>query len=222
MAKAEKTEKTEKTKKGDFIEIDFTATIKEGNVFDTTFESEAKKHGLIHEEKKEDKRFKPFRLCIGEEMILKSLDEQLDDKETGKNYSIEFSPEKAFGKRNPKLIKIFSLGSFTKKGMMPEPGQYLNINDMIAKVMSVSGGRVVVDFNNPLADKFVVYNFKINKIINDEKEKIDAIADFYFVNYEIKEKEDKKGYILIIKGNKIEPIEKKIKKVLPDLEIVYK
>jgi FKBP-type peptidyl-prolyl cis-trans isomerase 2 len=219
-----------KTKKGDFIEIDFTATIKDGNVFDTTLESEAKKRGLMKEGEKQEgeKKFNPFRLCIGEEMILKGLDNELTDKEIGKEYTIELNPEKAFGKRNPKLIKIFSLGSFVKKRMMPEPGQYVNINDMVAKVMNVSGGRVVVDFNNPLADKIVVYKVKINKIIEDEKEKIDAIANFYFVDYEIREKESKdnekkqnKGYILVVKGNKIEALEKKIKNVLPELEISY-
>ncbi len=218
--------KAEKIKKGDFVEIDFTARIKEGKVFDTTLESEAAKAGMLKEDnEKERRKYKPFRLCVGEEMLLHGLDSGLVDKELEKWYEIELTPEEAFGKRNAKLIKTFSLGSFVKKGMMPVPGEFVNVNDMVAKIMNVSGGRVVLDFNNPLADKTVVYKLKINKKLTDEKEKIDTMAGFYFVSYEIKEKQDKqaskKEFILVVKGKKIDSVDKRIKKVLPALEIDY-
>jgi peptidylprolyl isomerase len=210
-----------KTKKGDFIELDFVARIKEGNIFDTTIKEEAEKAGMLKKEEEEQKKriFEPFRLCIGQEMILHGLDVKLVDKELGKEYEIELEPKEAFGKRNPKLIKTFSLGSFIKKGMMPSPGEFVNIDNMIAKIISVSGGRVVSDFNNPLADKIIIYKIKINKIITEEKEKIEAIAKFYFANYEIKEEKNK--FNLFVKEKKLELVEKKIKEVLPGLEISY-
>jgi peptidylprolyl isomerase len=224
-----------KTKKGDFIEIDFIARVKDGGVFDTTIESEAKEAGLLKEGEK--RKFEPFKLCLGEEMILHGLDLQLTGKEPEKEYEVELKPQEAFGKRNPKLIKIISLGGFLKKGMNPVPGTFVNINDMAAKIMSVSGGRVVVDFNNPLADKIVVYKVKIKRVIKDKKEKIDALAKFYFKDYEIKEEEtkdkeskDKEGkdkevkerkFSLVVKAKKLDLIEKNIKKLFPSLEISY-
>jgi FKBP-type peptidyl-prolyl cis-trans isomerase 2 len=217
MADTKKALKTSKTKKGDFVELDFVAKVKNGNVFDTTIEEEAKKAGLFNENNKES--FKPFKLCIGKDMILHGLDIQLGDKELRKEYEIELEPEKAFGKRNPKLVKIFSLGVFVKKGMTPEPGAFVNINNMVAKILSVSSGRVVADFNNPLADKTVVYKFKIKSFVEDEKEKVNAVADFYFKDYEIKEKEGK--FELFVKGKKIDAVDKSIKEIFPDLEIVY-
>lgn len=212
-----------KLKNNDFIEIDFTARIREGSLFDTTIEAEARKEYLIKEG--EQREFKPVKICLGQNMILPGIDKALIDKEDGKEYNIELKPEEAFGKRNPKYIKILSLSSFLKKGMMPQPNSFININDILAKVVSVSGGRVVVDFNNPLSDKFIVYNIKINKIITDEKEKIDTLAHFYFEKYEIKENKDEQGknnYELIVEGKKNEKIEKKFKETLPELKISYK
>ncbi len=221
-----------KTKKGDFIEIDFVARIKDGDVFDTTIESEAKKAGLLKEnenekekdgeqEKKEKRIFEPFRLCIGQDMILHGLDEQLSEKEEGKEYDLELEPKDAFGKRDPKLIKTISLSGFVKRGMMPTPGEFLNINDVVAKIINVSGGRVVVDFNNPLSDKIIMYKFKITRIIKEEREKVESIAKFYFINYEIKEKDNKSGFILVVKDKKSGDLDKKIKETLPKLEISY-
>jgi len=207
----------EKIKKGDFVEFDFTAKVKDGEVFDTSIEDEAKKHNLIDE--KHNKKFEPLRICVGLGMTLKGVDNALINKEPGKEYEIEIPPQDAFGKRNPGLIKIFSLSSFTQKGMMPERGVFINLNGLLAKIVSVSGGRVVVDFNNPLADKYVIYKIKINRIISEEKEKIECIAKFYFEEYEIEEKEKK--FELIVKGKKIANIEKKIKELFPDLEIRY-
>ncbi len=212
-----------KLKNNDFIEIDFTARIKEGLLFDTTMESEAKKEGIIKEGEQRD--FKPVKICLGQNMILPGIDKALIDKEDEKEYKIELKPEEAFGKRNPRYIKILSLSSFLKKGMMPQPNSFININDILAKVVSVSGGRVVVDFNNPLSDKEVVYKIKINKIISDEKEKIETLAKFYFGKYEIKEnnaEQGKKIHELIVEGEKNEKLDKKLKEILPELKITYK
>ena len=207
----------DKTKKGDFVEIEFVAQVKDGAIFDTTKEEEAKKAGLLNEKNKDN--FKPFKLCIGKDMILHGLDTKLEDKEIGKEYEIELKSEEAFGKRNPKLIKVFSSGSFVKKGMAPEPGAFVNINNMVAKILSVSGGRVIVDFNNPLADKTIIYKIKINKIIEDEKEKIMSVADFYFKDCEVKPGE--RGFELSVKGKKIDEIDKAIKEIFPKLSITY-
>jgi FKBP-type peptidyl-prolyl cis-trans isomerase 2 len=60
--------------------------------------------------------------------------------------------------------------------------------------MSVSGGRVSLDFNHPLAGKEIVYEVKINKQIKDLKEKVEAITEFLFrqpMKFEINEKDKK-------------------------------
>jgi len=161
-----------KTKKSDFVEIEFVG-LANGEVFDTNLKKEAEKIDLKIEEK-------PLIVCIGEAMVVKGFDKELEEKELGKKYKIKLSPENAFGKRNPSLIKIIPLSVFKQKNIQPASGLMLNLDGMITKVLSVSGGRVITDFNNPLAGKDIEYKFIIKRKVTEEKEKINALQDFFF------------------------------------------
>ena len=158
--------------KNDFIEIEFTGK-SNGEIFDTTNKEEAKKIGL-------EVDVKPMIISIGNQMLLQGLDEDLVNKEIGKKYTIHLSPEKAFGKRNTSLIKIVSMRIFKEKNINPYPGMALQLDTSIAKVISVSGGRITVDFNNPLAGKEVDYEITIKRKIEDTREKINALQDYFF------------------------------------------
>ncbi|MEK6881056.1 MAG: peptidylprolyl isomerase, partial [Nanoarchaeota archaeon] len=55
-------------------------------------------------------------------------------------------------------------------------------------IRSVSGGRSIVDFNNPLAGKAVVYDIKILRIIEDDEEKLRGFAKLH-LNFDASLKE---------------------------------
>ena len=182
--------------KNDFIEIEFTGKAN-NEIFDTTKKEEAKKIGI-------EADVKPIIVSVGNEMLLKGLDENLEGKEIEKQYSIKIAPEKAFGSRNPSLIKTIPMKVFKEKNMNPVPGLTLQMDNYLAKVLSVSGGRVIVDFNNPLAGKEIEYEFKVLRKVDDMKEKINALQDFFFRNkfeFAINEKDKK----VIFKEEKIKP-----------------
>lgn len=186
--------------KNDFIEIEFTGKAN-SKVFDTTNKEEAKKIGL-------DADVKPVIVSVGNQMLLKAFDDFLIGKETGKNYNLKLSPEKAFGKRNPSLIKTIPIRVFHEKDMNPVPGMSVQMDEYIAKILSVSGGRVIADFNNPLAGKEIEYDFKVIKKIEDDKEKINALQDFFFrqrFEFEIKQNQEGKSKKVIFKDEKIKP-----------------
>lgn len=160
-------------KKGDFIEIDYIAKLKSSNkTFDLTLADVAKKEVIFSE----SQIYKPFILCVGENHIIKGLDEALEGKEAGKEFEIDIGPEKAFGKRSPKLIQLTSQAIFRKQKMNPFPGLQLNIDGALATVRSVSGGRVILDFNNPLAGQTVHYWVRINREVASPEEQIKALA----------------------------------------------
>jgi len=200
-----------KTKKGDFIELDFTARVKGGNVFDTTKEEEAKKAGLFLENKKD--KFKPINLCIGESMTLKGIDTVLVDKEVGKEYEIELGPKDAFGIRNTELIKTVPLSAFKE---MPAKGIFVNVNGLAAKVITITSGRALLDFNNPLAGRYIIYRIKINKIIKDNSKKIQTISNIF--NIEIADiKIEGKEARVKIKNKKEKDILEKFKNKVKEL-----
>lgn len=163
-----------KTKKNFFVELDFIARIKDGEIFDTTIREEALKAKLIDENDKRE--FKPLEICIGQGMVVKGLDKELEDKEEGKEYVIELKPEDAFGIRDPRGIRTFPLDVFKEK---PVAGMLVNVDGIIAKVLSVTGGRAILDFNSPLAGKNIVYTFRINKIIKENEKKVEIVANMF-------------------------------------------
>ncbi|MEK6881831.1 MAG: hypothetical protein AABY22_19590, partial [Nanoarchaeota archaeon] len=58
-------------------------------------------------------------------------------------------------------------------------GMMLNIDGAIAKIISVSSGRTLVDFNNPLAGKTIEYEIKIIRKVEDPDEKAKALVLFF-------------------------------------------
>ena len=165
-----------KTRKGDFIEIEYTGLVKDSSeVFDTTDMETAKKAG-IHAEGAE---YNPRTVCIGENHLLKGLEDNLAGKEVGKELEINLNPEQGFGKKNPKYIQLIPTGKFKKHNIQPAPGLQVNIDGIIGIVKTVTGGRTLVDFNHPLSGRALVYNVKINKIIIDDKEKLEGLARLY-------------------------------------------
>lgn len=198
---------TEKTKKGDFVEIDFSAYTHDGILFDTTRESDAKKAGV---NLNKNKKIEPIVVCIGEKMLLREFDKALENKEVGKDYELTLKPEQAFGKRDPKLIKAIPLSAFTE---IPRTGMFVNVNGFIAKVISVTSGRALVDMNNPLAGKEILYKFRIKEIVKDNKKKIYAIAKAFGIEIENileEDSESNKVKISLKKFNTSKAVDKKI------------
>ncbi|OGJ11901.1 hypothetical protein A3K62_02410 [Candidatus Pacearchaeota archaeon RBG_16_35_8] len=172
--------------KGDFIEIEFTGKLKDGEVFDSNMKEELEKLHAGHDHPIETK---PLVFCLGEQMFLKAIDDFLIGKEIGK-YEIPLSPEKAFGLRNQKLIMKIPSKVFREQKINPVQGEVFNFDGRLAKILSISGGRIIADFNNPLAGKEVVYKLIVKRKVDDIKEKIKAMIDFFFkrdLNFEIKD-----------------------------------
>ena len=161
-----------KIQKKDFIELEYSGSIKNGEVFDTNIKEDAKKLEL-------DAEFRPLVICIGEGMILPAIDEFLEGKELGK-YTLDLTPAKSFGERSREMIKTMPLRIFIEKQIMPQPGMVFQFDTLLGKISAVSGGRVIVDFNNPLAGKDVTYTLNAKRKVEDIKERVEVLIALYF------------------------------------------
>jgi peptidylprolyl isomerase len=159
--------------KGDFILINYTAKVKETNeVFDTTIEETAKKEHLH----KEGEVHEPKLVVIGEGWVLKELDENLTTMKLNKATSVEIPPEKAFGPRDPEKIKRVPLKQLLAKDVHnPTIGMRIEYGGKNATIRSIGAGRVLLDFNPPLAGKTLVYEVTVNKKLETNEEKISAL-----------------------------------------------
>ena len=156
-------------REGDFVLVEYSVYVKETNeLIETTNESEAKEKGVY----REGEVYKPKLVVIGEGRYLKSFEEALAASEIGVEKELVLEPSKAYGERDPNKIKIFTLRELARQNIVPEVGKVIEIGNSIGVVRSISGGRVVVDFNHPLAGKTLVFKYKIIKKIEDDAEKI--------------------------------------------------
>ena len=213
---------TEQTKlnKNDFIEIEFTGKTSDGDVFDSNIKTDLEKIP-----NSDPKQAKSLIFALGQDMFLKGVDDFLIGKEFGKTYEINLNPEQAFGTRNSKLIQLMPLKLFQEHKLNPFPGAVFNFDRRIGKVLSVSGGRIMVDFNHPLAGKRVSYNINVLRKVNDTNEKINAFIDFLF-RMPLKFSLDEKNKKLTIEAEKemksfIELFKNKFKEIFDlDLEVI--
>ncbi|MEM3356652.1 MAG: FKBP-type peptidyl-prolyl cis-trans isomerase, partial [Candidatus Bathyarchaeia archaeon] len=158
--------------KGDFIMLDYTAKVKEtSEIFDTTLEEVAKKEHIY----KEGEIYEPKLVVIGEGWVLKTLDESLTNMEINKQSLVEIPPEKAFGPRDPEKVRRVPLRHLTDKGVTPNIGMHVEYDGKLATVRAIGAGRVLLDFNPPLAGKTLVYEVTVKKKLETVEEKIEAL-----------------------------------------------
>jgi peptidylprolyl isomerase len=158
--------------KGDFLVVDYVARVKEtGEVFDTTFEEVAKKERLF----REGEVYESKLVVVGEGWVLKTLDDSLHSLHVNKPETVEISPDKAFGQRDPAKLKMIPLRRLRDKGITPQIGLRIEYEKKQATIRTVGAGRVTVDFNPPLAGKTLVYEVTVKAKLEAMGEKIAAL-----------------------------------------------
>lgn len=160
-------------KNSDFILANYSLKIKEtGEIVGTTLENVAKEAKLYRGEE----RYEPFFIIVGEGWVPKGLDEALTGMEVGKANTIELPPDKGYGVRDPKKVRLVPLRKFTAEGLTPVPGLQVNVDGKTAQVRSVGAGRVQVDYNHPFAGKTLIYDMTVEKILETDEDKIRSLV----------------------------------------------
>ena len=191
--------------KGEFIEVEYVGRVSgTDEIFDLTDEKVAKENNIYDPKN----RYGPVLVIFGNNMILKGVEKELEAMNVGEEKEFDVKPDEGFGQRNPNLIKIISVTKFYEQKMNPIPGIFVNINGMNGKVQSVSGGRVRVDFNHPLAGRVLNYKIKIVKAITGSLDQARSLLDYYGLKCETKLDNGK----LAIKTDK--PVDKKIQEFI--------
>jgi FKBP-type peptidyl-prolyl cis-trans isomerase 2 len=169
-------------KSGDWVKINFLGRIKAtGEVFDLSREEDARKHNLFDEKKK----YGPTLVILGAGFIMPGVEKHILGMKVGEKRSFDVSPSEGAGPRKPELIKVVPVSTFTKKQITPFPGLVLQTDRGNCKVLAVSGGRVRVDYNHPLAGKELSYDVEITELIKTPRERVGALLDYYRIPAEV-------------------------------------
>jgi len=156
-------------KQGDFVLVNYTLKVKEsGETVDTTSDTVAKSAHLH----REDSVYGPRFIILGEGWLPKGLEDSLVGLDQGVQTSVELPPEKGFGARDPSKMRLVPLKRLRDKGIDPIPGAQIDLDGRPAVVRAVGAGRVQVDYNHPLAGRTLIYDVSVEKVLEDENEKI--------------------------------------------------
>lgn len=158
--------------KGSLILIDYTAKVKDSNeIFETTIEEEAKKHSIFEANLK----YQPKLVSVGESWVIKGLDDALANTKAGDKLTVEVTPDKGFGERDPSKVRMIPLRKLGEDAEKVSIGDTIEIDQKTGTVRFIGSGRVQVDFNHRFAGKTIIYDVNILKSLESDEEKITAV-----------------------------------------------
>ncbi len=165
--------------KGEIVYVEYDAYV-DGKLFDTTHEDVAKENDIHNE----DRKYGPLPVIIGAGRLVRGFENALVEANVGEEKEVEFGEEEGYGKRDPKLVETFSIREFRRERIEPQQGMEVSIRNRRGTVIAVTAGRVIVDFNDPLAGKTLKYRFKILEKVEEPERKAQAIIEMYYPSYE--------------------------------------
>lgn len=157
---------------GDFIKISYTGKLEDGTIFDTTNEEVAKVHNIYNP----NGRYGGDVIIIGVNQMIAGLEEDIKEHEAGYEGTVSIPPEKAFGVHLSKLIRDLPLKRFEQK---PQVGMMVQYEGKQGKVLKVMGRHARLDFNSPMAGQIITYDYKIEAVLEDLKEKAVGLGALY-------------------------------------------
>ena len=162
--------------KGALVRVDYEAWTEEGELFDTTKRDVAKAHGKHNDEIV----YEPLPVLVGTGRVIPGFDEALLGADVGKEVDVTIPAEKAFGPRDPNKTDTIPLREFQKQEVTPYPGMRLQHSGKMATVVSVTPGRVRIDYNPPLAGKSLRYKFTITEEVQDPIARVKAFIELAY------------------------------------------
>lgn len=203
-------------KEKDFVLIELEGRDEKGNIFDSTRGEIAKR---LH------KKEKPLLLVFGRAVMIPGLKKMIEKMREGEEKEAVLEPDEAFGKRRKNLIKVMPLRDFAKFGVDAKSGTTVHMDTNAGRIYGVvkssAGGRVMVDFNHPLAGKKVRYKIKVLKIATKPEKKLNFLLDDFGLDADVKI--DGKKAIVAVGGKDFESKKMLIlvnaKHLIPELEV---
>jgi peptidylprolyl isomerase len=144
--------------KGTLVYVNYSAKVKDtGDAIETTIEDEAKKMDIYDA----DRRYEPRLVAVGEDWVLKGLDEEIAKMDVGEKKTAELPPDRAWGGRDPTLLRMVPLRKFGEKADELRVGDEVEMDNRVAVVRFIGSGRAQVDFNHRLAGKTLIYDIEV-------------------------------------------------------------
>jgi FKBP-type peptidyl-prolyl cis-trans isomerase 2 len=163
--------------KGDVITVEYDAWFLNPDGTDEIFDTTNEEHAKAGERFDEKTTYAPITTVAGEGRVLAGLDNSFLEAKVGTKSSVEIPPSEGAGERKPNMVEVHSIREMQKQKIDPEPGMRVQLKNRMGTIITVTSGRVRIDFNDPLAGKTIKYEFKIIKKAETQEEKVIGIIE---------------------------------------------
>jgi peptidylprolyl isomerase len=142
-----------KVENGHFVKVDYTGTLENGDIFDTS------------------KNSHPIEVEVGAGKVIKGFEDALVGMGKDEKKTFTLTPAEGYGERDEKLEHSF-MRSDLPDGFDPRVGQILALQhpqgaQVPAKVKYTDAEKITVDLNHPLAGETLTFQIEVVEI-NDE------------------------------------------------------
>ncbi|MBI2412254.1 MAG: peptidylprolyl isomerase [Deltaproteobacteria bacterium] len=134
-------------KKGDHVKVHYKGTLEDGSEFDASFNRE------------------PIEFTLGEGMLLPRFEQAVEGMDEGETRNIKIPAEEAYGPYFQDLVIEFEKEQFPPD-LDPKIGEHLELqqedgSSTVVKIVSISGDKVSLDANHPLAGKDLLFEIRL-------------------------------------------------------------
>jgi peptidylprolyl isomerase len=158
-------------KKGDKVIINYTGTLEDGSVFDTTIKEAGccDDDADCHDEDGCGCETGPMELTIGAEDFFSQIEDALVGMAPGEKKTVTIPAEDAFGEYDEE--EVFSISREQLTGdIVPEVGMELELTGdddepVEVTVVEVTEETLTVDANHPLAGEDITYEIELLEIL---------------------------------------------------------
>ena len=147
-----------KVQNGHFVKIDYTGTLENGDIFDSSRNSH------------------PIEVEVGAGRVIKGFEGALVGMSENENKTFALSPEEAYGHRNESLEQSF-MRSDLPQGFDPQIGQVLALQNphggqFPGRVKHTDDKKITVDLNHPLAGQTLSFEIQVLEINNEPSQPV--------------------------------------------------
>ncbi|MDA7942451.1 MAG: FKBP-type peptidyl-prolyl cis-trans isomerase [Nitrosopumilus sp.] len=157
------------------ILVDYTARVKDtGEVFETTRGDVAREHLPDG-----DAGQGPRLVSIGGRSypVLSGFGEALAGASVGESITVDIEPERGFGARDKKKVRMMPLRKLGDDAETAEAGDSVEVDGRKGVIRFVGSGRVQVDFNHRHAGKTLTFEGTVTAHLQSAEEKAGAILE---------------------------------------------
>ena len=137
-------------KNGDTVKVDYTGTLENGTVFDTSVGGE------------------PLNFTLGAGQVIPGFEKAVLGMKVGESKTVTIPADEAYGQYNDNWVEVVNRENLTNIPN-PEVGEQLQMTlpgggTSIGTVINVTNTTITVDFNDPLAGKDLTFEIELISI----------------------------------------------------------